>query len=401
MKISYATHYASRREDGRHTSTMAALMERMRNMKPELRMPEGLSPEGFALWRERLKRKVWELLRLESLTADAVGQPKPKMLERTRREGYTVERWECYPDSFSALPFLVLIPDGVSKDSPAPGVMCLPGSIFSKEFIAGEPLLDGAACRFEKYPDRNRMALYAMECGAVAFAFDNPETAERALEIERDGDYGSTSRVQLCHGLIQCGYSYFGITVAGLLCALEFIKGLSFVDSERIGIFAHSLGCDAAMYLGLLCDEVRAVVFNDLVCDEMQRYYATTEYDECAMANNIGNWHEVPGPFAYYSRPDVLMALAPKYLSLSEGGAEYYIDRIRAAYKLLGAESRLTVSHYPKYADESSRSRVYEPPKHGLSTSDFFEFTNTDAPDHSFRRDPAVKLFKMAFGKPE
>ena len=399
MKISYGTHYASGREDSRHVSTMAAFMERMRNIKPKLSMPGDLSKESFELWRTELQKKVRELLRLDELLCDAVGQPSPKLIERNEREGYTVERWECYPDGYTALPFLVLIPDDAREKSPAPGIMCLPGSIYSKEFIAGEPLLEGAACRFEKYPDRNRMALYAVRCGAVAFAFDNPETAERALEIERDGDYGSTSRSQLCHGLIQCGYSYFGITVAGLFCALEFIKNMPIVDKERIGIFAHSLGCDAAMYLGLLSDDVRAVVFNDLVCDEMQRYYSTTEYDERAMANNSGNWHEVPGSFSYYSRPDVLAALAPKYLALSEGGAEYYIDKVREAYRILGAQSRLLVSHYPKYREESSRSKIYEPPRYGLNTQSYFEFTNTDAPDHSFRGETAEALYEMAFGK--
>ena len=46
-------------------------------------------------------------------------------------------------------------------------------------------------CRFEKYPERNRMAQYMARNGMIAFTFDNPETAECALDTEREGDYGN------------------------------------------------------------------------------------------------------------------------------------------------------------------------------------------------------------------
>ena len=40
MKISYETHYKSKREDGRHTSTMAAFMDRLRKTERLLKYPE-------------------------------------------------------------------------------------------------------------------------------------------------------------------------------------------------------------------------------------------------------------------------------------------------------------------------------------------------------------------------
>lgn len=401
MKITYETHYRATRADGRHVSSMAALMARMRNTPAALTMLSGMSEVEFDSWRVTLKEKVAELLNVSFWEKEAEGQPAPRLVSSVQREGYTVEKWECYPDPYTVVPFLALIPDSACEARPVPAVMCLPGSIFSKEFLAGEPLLDTPNCRFEKYPDRNRMALYMVKNGMAAFAFDSPEIAECSLEIEREGNYGGTSRAQMCHGLLQMGLSYPAMSTMQKICALRFIKTLPYVDGSRIAVSAHSLGCDPAMYMGLLCDEISAIVFNDLVCDEYHRYFSTTEYDERAMSNNVGNWHVVPGLYGQLARPDVLAALAPKYLALNEGGAEFYLDRIREAYRIKGAEDRLQITHYPKYRDASSRSDIYEPPMYGLSDETYFAYTNTDAPDHSFREQPSVALLKKAFNMKE
>ena len=393
MQMTYETHYKSNRKDGRHVSTMAAFMERLRNTKPLLEFPEHTDQSGFSKWKEELKNKIRELLLIFPFTE----QPLPKKINEVQRDGYRVEKWEFYPDDYSAVPFLVLIPDDVTEQNKAPGVLCLPGSIHSKEFISGEPLLDTPKCRFEKYPERNRMAQYMVKNGMVAFAFDNPETAECALEIEREGDWGGTSRTQMCCGLLYNGESYFSLSLFQKLCFLRNIGIFNCVDQDRLAVSAHSLGCDDAMYLGLLCDEIKAVVFNDFVCDERHRYFATTEYDERKMCNHNGDWHIIPGMYKYYSRVDVLAALAPKYLTLNEGGADYFLDKIKKAYSLNAAADNLHVHYYPKYREEGNRSKIYEPPMYGLSEDTYFEYANCDAPDHSFREEAANALLKKAF----
>lgn len=397
MKITYDTHYRSSRADGRHVSTMASFLELLRNSDTELRLPDELSQESFNVWREKLKAKVRELLKLDFFEKLAEGQPAPRLISTVKRDTYRVEKWEFYPDSYSAVPFLALIPDGASEEKPVPAVMCFPGSTFSKEFISGEPLLDKATCGMDKFPDRNRMALYIVKNGMAAFAFDNPETAECALEIERLGNYGGTSRVHLCHGLMQSGLSYFGLSTAQKLCALDFIKTLPYVDKKRMAVSAHSLGCDDAMHVSLLREEIRAVVFNDLVADAKHRYYATTEYDETKMINDVGAWHVVPGQYMNYDRTDLLAALAPKWLAMNEGGAQYYLDKVLRGYAVCGAAERVQITHYPKYTNPADRSKDYEPPRAGLSGDGYFKYTNTDAPDHSYRESPSIALLKKAF----
>ena len=116
------------------------------------------------------------------------------------------------------------------------------------------------------------------------------------------------------------------------------------------------------------------------------------------MVNDVGAWHIVPGQYRYYDRSDLLAALAPKWLAMNEGGAQYYIDKVIRGYGVLGAEERLQVTHYPKYADPEDRSKTYLPPLGGLTADSYFEYTNTDAPDQSFREGPAIELLKKAFG---
>ena len=115
------------------------------------------------------------------------------------------------------------------------------------------------------------------------------------------------------------------------------------------------------------------------------------------MKNDVGSWHIVPGMFMNYDEADLLAALAPKWLALNEGGADYYLDKIRMTYRMHGAEDRLQINYYPKYADPATRSKQYLPPKAGLSVESYFEYTNTDALDHSYREAPSIALLKKAF----
>ena len=395
MNLSYNTHFKSQRPDGRLTSSLAAHMEQMRRTKPLLALPNEISPEEFPVWKKNVCEKIRELLLMPEFTE----QPEPVRLSRVQRDGYAVEKWELYPDPISVVPFLVLIPDGVERTHPAPGVICIPGSIHSKEFISGEPLIDRPACRFEKYPERNRMAKYMAEHGMVAFAFDNPETAECALDIEREGDYGSYSRSQMCFGYIQSGLCYAGISVFLKLCCIRFMKTLPFIDSSRIAVSSHSLGSLPALFLGLLSDDVKAVVFNDFVCDPRERYMSITEEPENRMTQNTGNWHEIPGLWKWFSHQDLLAALAPKYLACNEGGAERYLDTVRHGYALAGVPDRLQISEYPKYADVTNRTHPEALPKYGLSEEAYFEHCYVDAADHSFREEPSIRFLKKCFDK--
>ncbi len=395
MHFSYEKDFKSHRSDGRHTYTLAAYMDYLRNLKPALSFPESASAAEFSAWQKKVRDKAWELLLLPPLSE----QPAPVLLSVVQRDGYRVEKWEFYPDDYSAVPCLMLIPDKASASTPLPAVFCLPGSVGSKEFLADEPLLEGRAGSFAKYPERNKIAKHVVENGMIAIAFDNPATAECAIPIDAEVDYGANARVHLCHGLSQAGFSYAGVSVFQKLCFLDFLKTLSFVDQGKIGVAAHSLGTVDAIFLGLLCDEIKAIIVNDFVGDDRERYVSVTEEDEREMTQNCGNWHEIFGIFRWFARPDLCAALAPKYLALNEGGAEHHLDKVRAAYRINGCEDHLLISYYPKYKDASSRTMHGVPPLYGLKDKEYYEWHYVDAPDHSFRVTPSIELLNKAFGE--
>ncbi|MCQ2386334.1 MAG: alpha/beta hydrolase family protein, partial [Clostridia bacterium] len=285
--------------------------------------------------------------------------------------------------------------DTATAKTPVPAVMCFPGSVFSKEYLAGEELLESPVCRFEKYPERNRMALWMVKNGMVAIAFDHPEIAECAIDV-RDvpANYYAT-RTHLCFGYIQSGMCYPGVSVFQKLVALDFIKTLPYVKENNIATCGHSLGSLPALMVGMFRKEVKAVVFNDFVCDPRVHYSAITEEPSTDMQQSIGNWHEIPGLWRWFGHQDMLAALAPKYLALNEGGAEEWLDTVRRAYEINGVSARLQITYYPKYRD-SEQNRLPMPDK-GLSIDTFFEIAKVDAPDHSFRGEPTVRFLKKVF----
>ena len=381
MQLTYENNFKSQREDGRFVSHMAAHMEKMRHYKPILSLPEDITAEEFPAWKAKVKEKLLELLCMPEFTK----QPAPKQLWVRQREGYRVEKWELYPDDYGAVPFLMLVPDGVSAENKAPAMICIPGSCTSKEWLAGEPLIERGACSQATKPERNKMALHMVQNGYVAIAFDNPETAECSV-----GDVLYAPRSHMCFGYLQSGLCYPGVSTFEKLCGIEFIKTLDFVDTDRIGVSGHSLGATAAKMLAIISDDVKVIVYNDFVCEPINRYVATTEEDDGRMDQNTGNWHEIPGLWKWFSDIDLLAAIAPKPMALNEGGAINHIETPRRAYELLGVSDRLQITHYPKYADcEKKPTKNY-----GYSQETYFEVCNVDAPDHSFRPEASLKFLK-------
>jgi len=386
--------FKSKRPDGRVYSPWAVHMEHMRKLKFGLEFNPDMTKEEFLEWQGKVKEKAIEILKMPKATP----QPEPKMISSIKRDTYTVEKWEYYPDDYLVIPFLILIPDTATKENPAPTVLCYPGSCNNKEELAGEPLIEEKhMCNWHtNYPDDNKMAYHMVKNGMVAFAFDNPETAESGMDVV--GPLGYT-RVQLCYGYLQEGFNYVGMTVFYRMQIMEFIKSREYVDTDRIAISSHSLGTEAGIFQSILCDDIKGLVFNNALREHRHNYVCLTEYDDIEyMVNAIGNWHIVPEIFRWFDWPDLCAALAPKFLALTEGGAEYYLEKVQKAYEIMGVPENYLVSHFPKYADEASRNYHGKPKDYGLTTEDFDEIHYIDVEKHAFKAEPALKHIKKCFG---
>ncbi len=236
------------------------------------------------------------------------------------------------------------------------------------------------------------MGKHFAENGMVAFVFDNIETAQIAAEKDTLGE----SRTQMCHGLLMSGMCYPGLSVFQKLCFMKHIGKWDFVDKSRLAVSGHSLGTETGLFLFLLYDEFKALIFNDMMVDHLHRYVAVTETED-RMDQNIGNWHIVPGMFNWFDFPDLAAAAAPKYLAINEGGGDYYVEKIRRAYKALGVEDRFQVTQYPKYSDMSLHTNKGLHPMKGMTLEQWRAYNYVDAPDHSFREEPSVRLLKKCF----
>ena len=319
LKLSYDTHFKSHRSDGRHTTSFAAFLERMRNTTQELALPENITSDEFVKWKSQVIEKYKELLGLPEFTV----QPEPEKINSIQRDGYRVEKWEHYPDDYSAVPFLVLIPDGVNEENPAPAVICVPGAATSKEFISGEPLIDLPNCQNQRFPEKNEMAKHYVKQGYVAIAVDNTAMCEVGLPVfeEECNDFNFISAAYLINAYISSGTCYEGMQTFYLMNLVKRVSLFGFVDKNNIAISAHSLGTVPALATALFCDEIKACVFNDFLGRVKDTVVKVTEYDDKARSVEERYLHTVPKMFKYMDTPELCAALAPKYLALNEGGA--------------------------------------------------------------------------------
>ncbi len=373
--------FVSDREDGRFVQTAGFMQANMKNLRPKLAFDPQMKPDDFPAWREAVKEKLPELL---CFPEDVPKQPVPKKLWTKQREGYQLQKWEAYPEPFSVVPFLVLIPDGVSQQSPAPGVMCFPGSTSSKESLAGEPELDTGKPSPRQHWETNKQALFYTQKGFVSVAVENPATNETASPLR--------SRSSMATCALWMGRNYLGVSVFQKACILKWLSKLPLVDPERIATSGHSLGSNPADILGVLYPGlVKAVVHNDFVCNWQER----------AIAGNFassGSHHTVPGLFQWFDHTDLEASLAPRPLLFTEGGRANQISKIRQAYRLLGAENQLQVFYYAKYATPDLRPLDNNELPDGITDEEYFRYANVDPSKHRFRPERAVPWLAKVFG---
>lgn len=381
-KADSPTALISGREDGRFVDGAGFIQAHMKANPPKLAFDPNMPAGAFPTWQAAIREKMRELLAFP----EVAKTPPPKQIWTRAREGYQLQRWEAYPEPYCVVPYLLLVPDGVSNSAPAPAVLCFPGSGHSKEALAGEPELDGSN---PKRPgqewkwDDNRMALHFVKQGFIACAVDNPARCETASPVRNFLEFSACA--------IWSGRNYLGISVFQKAHILEWLVQQPFVDAGRIAACGHSLGSDPADALGVLYpDQIHAVIHNDFCCDWRERSIALSAYAD-------GLHHVVPGMFQWYDAPDLQASIAPRPLLFTEGGRTPHLNRIRAAYALHGAEDQMKVEYYKKYLTPDLRPHDEGPIPEGITMDEYFEYANVDAQYHCFRPARAVPWLAKVF----
>ena len=368
------------REDGRFVSSVAFIHAYLKHLKPKLAFDPAMKPEDFPAWREAVRAKLLELMGFPKFDTP---QPQPKHLWTEQREGYQLQKWEAYPEPYSVVPFLMLVPDGISAQSPGPAAMCFPGSFSSKESLTEELELSGEPCS-HRHATRNKMAFEYARAGIVTVAVENPATNELADSI-RKGSYEFS-----VHSM-WAGRSYEAISVYQKHHILQWLKQQPYVDAGRVATSGHSLGAKPALLIGVLDPEVKAVVWNDGIGNWRERAVATN-------LERIGTFQYIPGLLAWFDYPDLEASLAPRSFLVCEGGRTAVLEGIREAYRLLGAEDQFKWEYYPKYAEPEARIMDGKPLPEGLTMKEYYPYGNCDPNMHHFKGTVAVPWLTKVLG---
>lgn len=375
------------REDGRFVSARGITQSLLAG-RPRLEFRPDMKREEFAGWRDSVKMAMERLMHHPAMPAS-----EPRKVTETRHDGYRVEKWEAYPLEQAVVSFLVLVPDGVSESEPGGAVLCIPGFGGTKEQLSGvragdfaleQPPVDN--------PSTNAMAREYAKAGLVAVAVDNVSFGE-----QKDcgvADYLTTSRL-----LLEAGWSYLGFNSYQQRMALEWLKRQPYVDPERIGVSGFSLGTEPMMALAMLDDDIKAFVYNDFLCRTRERIMVLTALDKEGrrpFPNSLE--HLIPGFLLEFDFPDIVAAMAPRPVLMTEGGLDRDFQLVGKAYEIAGEPENAEWHHYPKFADEADRSGLDTLPE-GLDLQTFFRLVNCDPPSHGFKASLAVPWMKRQLSK--
>ncbi len=392
----------SKRPDGRHLSTRGLQQQLLRTAKPKLAFDPGFTPGELDLWRTQVRAKLLELMNFP----EEVPQPAPQKLWTKEREGYRLEKWELYPEPGSVVPYLVLIPESAGPANPAPAVLCLPGSSGTKENLAGEPPLEPA---FEpddrnhdgwRHAERNQQALQFARAGFIAVAVDHPGTGELS-DLAKYRGTTMDDRSTLARYLIDMGRSYISLSVFQKRGILTWLRGQTQVDAGRIALSGHSLGTEPLLVLAVLDPQIQGIVWNDYLAATIERAKTSTKPNQRGVrppANWLG--HCIPGLWQWFDYPDLLAAVAPRPLIVTEGGPTHSLNLVRKAYQTAGAVENFSIHYYPDYSDPSDRQDG-KPIPEGLDPAQWLRHAHVNAAHHYFKGYLAIPWLARQFQMPE
>ena len=369
-----AADYEPERPDGRTAKTMTWAMLKLRAAN---------APKPRQFLKDAATFKSWRDRRLEGYRKfgrNLDPNPEFKLLSKEDRPGYTLCEYEFYPFEGLAVRTYVLYPDN-AKPRSTPVVVCMPGGGASLECLAGER---GRDHHFNRYPVRNRQCWYYAQCGMIAVALENPANASNAHP-----EFPMWNEMMFCKRCwSKVGFSVEHYIVRTVAYCINFLKHDVRTDPTKIALSGLSRGA-SILYAAAGIPEISAMNYNDFVCDSNARRMSVTDLPS----------GESDGGGADY---ETLMALAPKSLILNEGGAwKGLIEDIVRAYKLSGHPENLTIHYYDRYRDPRARrhENVDVRTLTGLTSEEYYEYTNCDPYDHSFHPESALPwLRKLFFG---
>lgn len=297
------------------------------------------SVEEWREWRDGLRGKLSELLGLDypSCSLD------PETVEVREFPGYLREKVVFQADEYTTIPAYVLKPSGAEGRMPA--VLALHGHGYGKDEIVGiwedgEERVDPVSRGYSK-----DFALELVKRGLLVVAIDQAGFGERREPEDAALGPRSSSCWRLSTWALLLGKTAVGRRVWDAMRTIDYLETRPDVDAGRMGAMGISGGGTTALFTAALDDRIKATVVSG--------YLSTFRDSILSMQHCIDNY--IPGILRHAEMYDVAALIAPRPLFVESGtkdpifpisAARRAYERVREAYRLLGAEERLEADFF-------------------------------------------------------
>jgi dienelactone hydrolase len=258
---------------------------------------------------------------------------EPRTTRLEQRDGYRLEWVDYLAEPGDRIPAILLVPDGVSEQSPAPAV-CV-WHQHNGEWHLGKSEPAGLAGNPMHHTGVALAKLgYVVLCPDALCFEERPDPAGQL----KGGNY---ERFEFLRYLV-AGQCMAWKNILDMRRAVDYLFSRPEVQADRIGCYGHSMGSTHAWLVGPWEDRLRCIVGN--CCLPTYAAIHRTKLLHC-----FPNF--IPGLFALGDTPDVAALIAPRALHLNFGETDSGspieevragVERIGAAYAVQGAAENFT-----------------------------------------------------------
>lgn len=233
-----------------------------------------------------LRQTLWSLL---GDMPDSVGTPAGHILSTEQKIGYRQERWLLDINGEQEVPALLLIPDEVDGDNPAPAVLYnhAHGGMYD---LGKEELLIGRSALPEGPWGEELISL-----GFVVLCIDHWAFGERNSETES----------AIFKRMIWMGQVMWGRMLFDNIRALDWLVARPEINSERIATMGISMGSTMAWWHAALDERIGLCI--DMCC--------LTDFDSIIANGGMdghGIYYYVPNLLLHASTSDICSLIAPR-----------------------------------------------------------------------------------------
>ncbi len=296
------------------------------------------TPAEFALWKQTLRTKLAEILGIDGRIPPA--NPQADLLQSVDRGSYIEEKYALDVGETVHAPMYVLVP---KTAAPYKAVLGFHGHDPSVQNILGN-YPDEQTAQENLAVDGNWARVLA-EAGYLVCAVEQRGFGERVSDQLRESNQGNSCRHLSFEYLLE-GRTMVGQRVWDGMVALSYLQNRSDLVKGAIACTGHSGGGTTCLWLSTVDDRI-TVSIPSCYFSSFKGSILGMEHCEC---------NYVPGVLEYAEMGDLAALIAPRPLRFINGendpifpitSTREQFETVQAAYRLLGAEDRLSLAVHP------------------------------------------------------